>query len=80
VAQNNVEQFMDMKELEDEISFSLSRMPVKCKEVYVLHHQNKVTLKNISALLSRPVDTIEKQFRKATSILRNHLTDNIITI
>ena len=80
VAQNNIEQFMDMKQLEDEISISLNQMPVKCKEVYVLHHQNNVPLKHISELLSRPVDTIEKQFRKATAILRNHLTDNIIKI
>ena len=75
VAQNNVEQFIDMKQLEGEIHFSLEQMPFKCREVYLLHSQGSFTLKKIAKLLNRPLDTTEKQFRKATALLRNDLKD-----
>ena len=71
--QNNVDQFIYMKELEQEISFSLNQMPIKCKEVYLLHDQDQFTIKKISELLSRPVDTVEKQLRRAKKLLRSHL-------
>jgi len=71
--QNNVDQFVDMRQLQEGISFSLRLMPVKCKEVYLLHDENHFTLKEISRLLSRPVDTVEKQLRRAKKHLRASL-------
>jgi RNA polymerase sigma-70 factor (ECF subfamily) len=74
--QNNVEQFIQLKQLQQQISLSLNQMPPKYREVYVLHDQNDFTVKKISAILQRPADTVEKQLRKATKILRNHLLEN----
>ena len=73
VTQNDADQLINLKQLEEEINFSLAQMPVKCKEVYILHDQDHLSIKKISELLDRPVDTVEKQFRKATTLLRNYL-------
>jgi RNA polymerase sigma factor (sigma-70 family) len=73
---NDVEQSMDLIELQKGIRFSLKRMPVKYSEVYILHDENSYTLKKISEILDRPVDTIEKQLRKARCLLRNDLRES----
>ena len=71
--QNNVEQFMDLRQLQGKISLSLGNMPSKYREVYVLHQDHDYTIKKISELLKRPADTVEKQLKKATCKLRNSL-------
>ena len=73
---NDVEQSIDFTELQKGIRFSLKRMPVKYSEVYILHDENSYTLKKISEILDRPVDTIEKQLRKARCLLRHDLREN----
>ena len=70
---NDVEQFMDVVELNKKIADCLREMPVKYKEVYLLHCQGHFTVKKIAFILNRPVDTVEKQLRKAKAILRNYL-------
>ena len=73
---NNVEQSINLMELQREINFSLNNMSEKYKQVYLLHEQNHYTVKRISQLLNRPVDTVEKQLRKAVYLLRDHLREN----
>ena len=70
---NNVEQFISLVELRKEIARSLGSMPAKYREVYVLHDEHHYTIKKIASVLNRPVDTVEKQLRKALSMLRDHL-------
>jgi RNA polymerase sigma-70 factor (family 1) len=79
-AQNNVQQFIDLKELQEEISLSLGQMPPKCREVYELREQHHLTVKKISEILKRPADTVEKQLRKANDVLRTHLKENKMTL
>ena len=67
---------MDVMELTRRVSDCLSRMPVKYREVYILHKQQQYTLKKTSEILQRPVATIEKQLRKAVHILRDHILYN----
>jgi RNA polymerase sigma-70 factor (family 1) len=76
LACNDVEQSMNLTELKKEIHYSLKRMPVKYREVYILHDENSYTVKKISKVLDRPVDTVEKQLRKARCLLRNDLLEN----
>jgi RNA polymerase sigma-70 factor (ECF subfamily) len=71
---NNVEQFISFVELRNEIARSLGRMPARYREVYMLHDEHHYTIKKIASVLNRPVDTVEKQLRKALSLLRDHLT------
>jgi len=70
--QNNVEQSIYVKELQKSIFNSLQRMPTRCSEVYLLK-QEKLTVKQISKVLNRPTDTVEKQLRKAKKMLIEHL-------
>lgn len=72
---NQVEEFIDMRELKKKINNCLDRMPVKCREVYVLHKQQQYTLKKTSEILQRPVDTVEKQLRRAIHLLRDYLSE-----
>ncbi|MGZ3952507.1 MAG: sigma-70 family RNA polymerase sigma factor, partial [Flavisolibacter sp.] len=54
--QNNIEQSIFLKELEQSIHTSLERMPPRYKEVYVLR-QDQLTVKQIAQALNRPLDT-----------------------
>jgi len=71
--QNNAEQLLDHKELQERISFFIRKMPARYREVYELRDQTHFTVRKISAFLNRPVDTVEKQLRKATWFLRDNL-------
>ena len=70
--QNNIEQFIYMKELEQSVHASLQRMPSRYREVYVLR-QDQLTVKQIAQTLNRPLDTVEKQLRKAKHLLTEDL-------
>ena len=70
--QNNIEQFIYLKELEQSIHTSLQRMPSRYREVYVLR-QDQLTVKQIAQALNRPLDTVEKQLRKAKRLVTEHL-------
>jgi len=73
--QNNIEQFIYLKELEQSIHSSLQQMPPRYREVYVLR-QDQLTVKQIAQALNRPLDTVEKQLRKAKRLLTEHLKTN----
>jgi RNA polymerase sigma factor (sigma-70 family) len=70
---NDVEQFVDYVELKEKVATCLSEMPVKYREVYLIHFQHQYTIKKVAFILNRPVDTVEKQLRKAKAILRSRL-------
>lgn len=74
-ADNPVEEFIDVRELKKKINSCLEKMPAKCREVYVLHKQQQYTLKRTSEILQRPVDTVEKQLRRAIHLLRDYLSE-----
>jgi RNA polymerase sigma factor (sigma-70 family) len=73
--QNDVEQSLYLKELEKSVLASLQRMPARCSEVYMLK-QEQLTVKQISTVLNRPSDTVEKQLRKARKMLIEHLSSD----
>ncbi|BAV07427.1 RNA polymerase sigma-70 factor, ECF subfamily [Filimonas lacunae] len=73
-AENNVEQFVRMSELERTIDGCLVSMPLKYRQVYVLHFREYYTLRKTAYLLDRPVDTVEKQCRRAVKLIRDRLS------
>jgi RNA polymerase sigma-70 factor (family 1) len=77
---NDVEQFVNRVELEKEINACLNGMPRKCREVYLLYQQDRCPLKQIAGMLDRPVDTVEKQLRKAVLLLRARLSGREISV
>lgn len=70
---NNVEQAIDFMDVQNKINDTLCQMPEKYRTVYLLHDKNHFTVKKISEILNRPVNTVEKQLRKAICILRDRL-------
>jgi RNA polymerase sigma factor (sigma-70 family) len=73
---NDVEQFIDFVELNKKIAQCLKQMPFKNREVYLLHFHEYYPLKKVAFILNRPIDTVEKQLRRAKAILRNYLIIN----
>ncbi|MFL9483702.1 RNA polymerase sigma factor [Chitinophagaceae bacterium LWZ2-11] len=67
---NDVETFVFYQDTQKKLQNALNTMPERYKEVYVLNRQDALTIKEISQILKRPIDTVEKQLRKAVSILR----------
>jgi RNA polymerase sigma-70 factor (ECF subfamily) len=77
---NNVEQAINFMDVQNKINDTLCHMPEKYRTVYLLHDQNHFTVKKISEVLNRPVNTVEKQLRKAMYILRDRLVMHEMTI
>jgi RNA polymerase sigma-70 factor (ECF subfamily) len=77
---NNVEQAINFMDLQNKINDTLCSMPEKYRTVYLLHDKNHFTVKKISEILNRPVNTVEKQLRKAVYILRDRLVMHEMTI
>ena len=72
-AGNEVQDLLDGQELEKEIFICLNKMPAKYREVFILNKQKAYTLKKTAEILQRPIDTVEKQLRKAVRQVREHL-------
>ena len=77
---NNVEQAIDFMDVQNKINDTLCHMPEKYRTVYLLHDKNHFTVKRISEVLNRPVNTVEKQLRKAIYILRDRLVVHEMTV
>jgi len=75
-SQNNVEQLLNYKELQKAISCYLPQLPVKCRQVYILRDHDLLPVRKIAQLLNRPLNTVEKQLRKANQLLRVYLEGN----
>ena len=74
--QNNVEQLLNFKELQKDISGCVDSMPSKYREVIELSDHGHLTVKKIAEVLQRPMNTVDKQLRKANLLLRCHLLQN----
>jgi RNA polymerase sigma factor (sigma-70 family) len=73
---NNVDQSIRLRDLENAIGQFVNHLPGKYREVYLLHERYHYPVKEISVLLQRPRNTVEKQLRKAMHLLRDHLSNN----
>ncbi|WP_165759093.1 RNA polymerase sigma factor [Niastella yeongjuensis] len=70
---NEAEYWMDMIDLQREISCCLRKMPDKYRDVYVLAMQKDKTVKTTAALLQRSVPTVERQLRIAIRLMQEYL-------
>lgn len=77
---NNVEQAINFMDVQNRINDTLCQMPEKYRTVYLLHDKSHFTVKKISEILNRPVNTVEKQLRKAMYILRDRLEMHEMTL
>ena len=70
---NDIDLLMDVNDLQKEICYCLNKMSARQREVYVLVKQDAYPLKKVAEMLNRPVQTVEKQLRKAVLLVQAHL-------
>ncbi|PWT96604.1 MAG: hypothetical protein C5B52_15315 [Bacteroidetes bacterium] len=66
-------EIIEHNELERKVTHLIRKMPERCREVYVLNRQKRFSIRKTAQILSRPVNTVDKQVRRAVSFLREHL-------
>ena len=66
---------IETAELEKQIDNYIEQLPDKYKQVYILKKRHEFPLKKIASHLKRPVDTVDKQLRKALFLLRDRMVN-----
>lgn len=68
-------QQMQARELQQQISKAMAKIPEKCRTVFHLSRQEELSYKEIAHRLGLSVKTVENQVAKALKILRTELKD-----
>jgi len=63
------------KELEDNISLAISKLPTECKRVFELSRTEGLKYREIADILNISVKTVETQMSKALRLIRVELSD-----
>jgi RNA polymerase sigma-70 factor, ECF subfamily len=71
---------MEARELESEINRAVDSLPEKCREVFLLSRQQKLTYKEIAYTLNIAEKTVENQMGKALKILHQYLDKLLIGV
>jgi len=70
---NDLEKYFDSPDLEKTVIRLINRLPEKYRDIYFLRYKHELSIRKVSGLLNRSVNTLEKQSRKLTSFLRENL-------
>lgn len=70
---NSVEEYMDVRELEDLLRHEIELLPDKCREVFYLSRYQMLSNKKIAEQLHISQKTVEHQITKALKMLRMSL-------
>ena len=65
-------------ELDEKITLTISSMPEKCKEVFILSRHSNLKNKEIAKHLGISIKMVEKYISKALRILRSELSDYVV--
>ena len=68
---------LEMQEFEKKLHQSVSKLPEKCRTIFLMNRIDKLTYKQIAENLSVTEKAIEKQMSRALSLLRISLNRNI---
>lgn len=71
---NSTEQFIDQKEIEQQIAAALDKLPPACKTIFILSREKELTYQQIADSLEISVKTVENQMGKALRIMREELS------
>jgi RNA polymerase sigma-70 factor (ECF subfamily) len=66
-----------LKEMQETISKTVSKMPPKMQEVYKLSRQEHLSYKEIAEYMSISVETVKKHIQHALNLIRTDLPPNI---
>jgi RNA polymerase sigma-70 factor (ECF subfamily) len=72
---NDVRDWLDNRELQELIRHTIEKMPPKCRAVFRLSREERLSQKAIAAQLSISENTVEQHIRKALRILREAVDD-----
>ncbi len=64
------------KELENQIDLSIQKLPEKCREVFMLRRNERLSNTQVADRLQISVNTVEKHMGKAMKILKSELEKN----
>ena len=57
-------EIIEHNELERKVTHLIHKMPERCREVYVLNRQKRFSIRMTAQILSRPINTVDKQVRR----------------
>lgn len=72
---SNTEKESDIKELRDTIRKEIDRLPLRCKEIFLLNRNSGLTYTEIADYLDISINTVNTQMGRALKMLRKNLSD-----
>jgi RNA polymerase sigma-70 factor (family 1) len=76
LAGNNITDWIDSRELQRLIQQTVNEMPPKCRQVFKLSREQRLSQKDIAKHLNISENTVEQHIRKALFILRKAIDDH----
>lgn len=73
-------ELMEYRELESRVASAVGSLPAKCREVFLLSREEKLSHKMIAARLGISVNTVEKHIGKALQLLRIQLKNEMVLV
>lgn len=73
---NNISDWIESRELQRLIHQTVNGMPPKCKQVFQLSREQRLSQKDIAKHLNISENTVEQHIRKALNILRKAIDDH----
>ncbi|MDF2191472.1 RNA polymerase sigma-70 factor [Paraflavitalea sp. CAU 1676] len=73
VSNNDVESYVDTRELENRLGEEVAKLPPQCQTVFRMRREQEMSNKEIATTLNISENTVEQHMRKAIRLLREAL-------
>jgi RNA polymerase sigma-70 factor (ECF subfamily) len=70
---NNVDEYVDTRELENQLREEILKLPPQCRQVFKLRREEELSNKEIARQMNISENTVEQHMRKALRLLNNAL-------
>jgi RNA polymerase sigma-70 factor (family 1) len=70
---NNVDEYVDTRELEHQLREEILKLPPQCRQVFRLRREEELSNKEIARQMNISENTVEQHMRKALRLLHNAL-------
>lgn len=77
---NSLEEYLNFRQLDDQINQKISELPPKRREIFILSRQQGLSHKEIAEKLNISTNTVESQITKAVKFLKQTITLIILTL
>ena len=81
-SENNVETYIETKELEKQLNEEISKLPPQCQQVFKLRHEQNLSNQQVAIKMNISEKTVEQHMTKAIKLLRSaiHIGQKIILV